>query len=170
MAEEPRTDGASTPPTPEPPAPEPAPAPAPGSGPAPAPGEPAAPVPPAQPQPNPYAQPQPYAPQPYNPPAYQPAPGPAPLMQLTGGMKFGWFVVGALMGIPGMIIAWLVNVDKMPQVKSDAIKWAVIGFVVWIVLGLIIGFFVGMAFTALIAGAVGSIDPSSYGYGHYDMW
>ena len=34
----------------------------------------------------------------------------------------------ALLGIPGIIIAWLVNVDKMPQVKSDALKFAIIGF------------------------------------------
>ena len=72
-------------------------------------------VPPAQPQPQ---QPMYGAPQP-QPQAFYP---PAPLMQLTGGMKFAWLVVGALLGIPGIIIAWLVNVDKMPQVKSDALK------------------------------------------------
>ena len=70
----------------------------------------------------------PYVPQPVYPPA--------PLMQLTGGMKFGWLVVGALLGIPGIIIAWLANADKVAQVKSDALKFSIIGFVIWI-LGLL---------------------------------
>ena len=69
-------------------------------------------VPPAQPQPQ---QPMYGAPQP-QPQAFYP---PAPLMQLTGGMKFAWLVVGALLGIPGIIIAWLVNVDKMHLLKCE---------------------------------------------------
>ena len=78
-----------------------------------------------------------------NQPQPQPLYMPAPLMQLTGGMKFGWFVVGALMGIPGIVISWLVNVDKLPQVKSEALKWTIIGFVVWIVLGILISLAIG---------------------------
>ena len=114
-------------------------------------------VPPAQPQPQ---QPMYGAPQP-QPQAFYP---PAPLMQLTGGMKFGWFVVGALMGIPGIVISWLVNVDKLPQVKSEALKWTIIGFVVWIVLGILISLAIGGMITALVAGAMGSAGYYGYDY------
>ena len=86
-------------------------------------------------------------------------------MQLTGGMKFAWLVVGALLGIPGIIIAWLVNVDKMPQVKSDALKFAIIGFVIWIVLGIIMGLLIGGMVSAVVAGALGSYG--GYGHGYY---
>lgn len=95
----------------------------------------------------------------YAPPAYvptyqsapMPQPAPAygqPLVQLTGGQKFGWFAVGFLGNIIGMLLAWLVNVDKAPQAKSDAIKFAVIGFVVAIALDVILVFVMGAAFTA----------------------
>ena len=106
------------------------------------------------------------APQP-QPQAFYP---PAPLMQLTGGMKFAWLAVGALMGIPGIIIAWLVNVDKMPQVKSDALKFAIIGFVIWIVLGFLLGLLITGMVTATVAGALGSMDMGSYGYGYHGSW
>lgn len=124
-------------------------------------------VPPAQPQPQPQPQQPMYgAPQP-QPQAFYP---PAPLMQLTGGMKFAWLVVGALMGIPGIIIAWLVNVDKMPQVKSDALKFAIIGFVIWIVLGFLLGLLITGAISAAIYGMMGSMDMGSYGYGYHGSW
>lgn len=124
----------------------------------------AAPVPPqqppmGQPQPQPQAQP-PYVPQPVYPPA--------PLMQLTGGMKFGWLVVGALLGIPGIIIAWLANADKVAQVKSDALKFSIIGFVIWIVLGLLLSLMIGGMVTALVAGAMGS--AGYYGYDYHGSW
>ena len=93
---------------------------------------------------------------------------PQQLMQLTGGMKFGWFVVGALMGIPGIVISWLVNVDKLPQVKSEALKWTIIGFVVWIVLGILISLAIGGMITALVAGAMGS--AGYYGYDYHGSW
>ena len=54
-------------------------------------------------------------------------------VQLTGGMKFGWLVVGMFLSIPGMVLAWLVNADKHPQVKKDAIVWSVIGFAINVV-------------------------------------
>lgn len=122
------------------------------------------PVPPQQPpmgqsQPQPQVQP-PYVPQPVYPPA--------PLMQLTGGMKFGWLVVGALLGIPGIIIAWLVNADKVAQVKNDALKFAIIGFVIWIVLGFLLSLMIGGMVTALVAGAMGS--AGYYGYDYHGSW
>lgn len=125
-------------------------------------------VPPAQPEPQPQPQPQPMynAPQP-QPQAFYP---PAPLMQLTGGMKFAWLVVGALMGIPGIIIAWLVNVDKMPQVKSDALKFSIIGFVIWVVLGFLLGLLITGAISAAVYGMMGSMDMGSYGYGYHGSW
>ena len=100
----------------------------------------------------------------YGAPQPQPVYAPAPLMQLTGGMKFAWLVVGALMGIPGIIIAWLVNVDKMPQVKSDALKFAIIGFVIWIVIGLLIGLAIGGMISAVAASVMGY---GGYGHGYY---
>lgn len=57
---------------------------------------------------------------------------------LSGGMKFGWLVVGFLLNIPGMLIAWLTNADKHPQVKHDAIMWAVIGFGIGVVLNIVL--------------------------------
>lgn len=132
-------------------------------------------------------QPQPQQPpagqpaQPQQPPAYQaampqqppmgqapmpqPVYPPAPLMQLTGGMKFGWFVVGALLGIGGIVVSWLVNVDKMPQVKSEALKWTIIGFAVWVVLGILLSMLFAGMIAALVAGAAGSC-----GYSYYGSW
>ena len=114
----------------------------------------------AQPQPQQPQQPPMYAPQP------QPVYPPAPLMQLTGGMKFGWLVVGLLIGIPGVVIAWLVNVDKMPQVKSDAVKFSLIGFAISIVLGLLLSFAIGGLFVAMLSSAMGGYGSYSY----YGTW
>ena len=114
----------------------------------------------AQPQPQQPQQPPMYAPQP------QPVYPPAPLMQLTGGMKFGWLVVGLLIGIPGVVIAWLVNVDKMPQVKSDAVKFSLIGLAISIVLGLLLSFAIGGLFVAMLSSAMGGYG----GYSYYGTW
>ena len=130
----------------------------------------AAPQPPATPPTEPLPQQQPSMGQqvpPAQPQAFYP---PAPLMQLTGGMKFAWLVVGALLGIPGIIIAWLVNVDKMPQVKSDALKFAIIGFVIWIVLQFIFGMIVFGTISAAMYGLMNSVDMGSYNYGYHGSW
>ena len=79
------------------------------------------------------------------------------LTSLTGGMKFGWLLVGLFLNIPGMLIAWLVNVDKHPQVKKDAITWSVVGFAINVGLGILFTVFI----TGIVAAAV-----SSYG-GYY---
>ena len=89
-------------------------------------------------------------------PAVQPIYVPTPLQQLTGGMKFAWAVIGALLGIPGVVLAWVCNVDKVPQVKNDAVKFALIGFVVWIAGGVIVGLAIGGITTAAIFGALGA--------------
>ncbi len=114
---------------------------------------------PVPPQPAPASQ-QPYSEAHQQQPFYpqQPVVPPAPLAALTGGMKFGWFVIGALVGIPGIILAWLVNVDKLPQVKNDAVKFSIIGFAVWVVLGVLMC----VGFLGMIAAAVGSAGYYSY--------
>lgn len=117
-------------------------------------------VPPAQPQPEqqPYAQAQQQ--QPYAQPVYtQPVYPPAPLTKLSGGMKFAWFVIGALVGIPGILLAWVCNADKYPQVKNDAVKFSAIGFAVWMLAGIILTVMVG----GLLAAFVAACDPSYYG-------
>lgn len=119
-------------------------------------------VPPAGAQP--YSQAQPH--QPYAQPLYaQPVYPPAPLTKLSGGMKFAWFVIGALVGIPGIILAWVCNVDKYPQVKTDAVKFSAIGFAVWIVLGILCCMMVGGVLAAAIAG----YDTGYHGY-YGSMW
>lgn len=168
QAATPAAEPAAAPAAEQAPAPEPAPAPAP----APQPQAGAAPVPPAPPY-------QPQSPQggyqqvppaqgyQQAPPMYAPQPVyvPAPLTQLTGGMKFAWVVVGALLGIPGIIISWLVNVDKVPQVKSDAVKFSVIGFVINIALAVLVSLMIG-GFLAALAAGLGSYGYSSY----YGAW
>ncbi len=108
---------------------------------------------------------QPAAPQPAAPqPAVQPVQAaPAPLTKLSGGMKFGWFIVGALVGIPGILIAWLANVDKYPQVKTDAVKFAIIGFVIWALLWVLFC----MGLLGLAAGLSASSGSATYSYGMY---
>ncbi len=90
---------------------------------------------------------------------------PAPLTKLTGGMKFGWFVIGALLGIPGILIAWLANADKFAQVKNEAIKFSVIGMIIWAVLWVA----ACMIFLGIIVAATTSSTgmASSYYYGTY---
>ena len=71
------------------------------------------------------------------------APGPQnipglPLVHLTGGMKFGWAVVGFLMGPVAILLAWLTNAHNFPEAKKDAIKFSLFGFLaqflIWFVL------------------------------------
>lgn len=88
----------------------------------------------------PYQQ-QPYQQQPYQQPQpgyQQPSPAPTgqPLASLTTGMKAGWFGVGVFASFAGILLAWLVNADKTPQVKSDAMKWSLVGFAVSILLNI----------------------------------
>lgn len=89
-----------------------------------------------------------YQSQPYAAPA-QPA-APQPLEKLSGGMKFGWLLVGLLSGIPGILVAWLANVDRAPEVKSGAIKYAVIGFVIAIVVVILGGVLVTSAISNMM--------------------
>lgn len=114
-------------------------------------------VPPAQPQSAPGASQVPPAQpeQPYAQPVYPPA----PLVKLSGGMKFAWFVIGALVGIPGILLAWVCNADKYPQVKNDAVKFSAIGFAVWMLAGIIFTMMIG----GMLAAFVAACDPGFYG-------
>ena len=153
----PQTEQPASPQTPAQPVPQQQPQAQPGDQPQSGPG--ASQVPPTQPQPGqPYAQAQQH--QPYEQPMYaQPVYPPAPLMKLSGGMKFAWFVIGALVGIPGILLAWVCNADKYPQVKNDAVKFSAIGFAVWMLAGIILTVMVG----GLLAAFVAACDPSYYG-------
>ena len=53
---------------------------------------------------------------------------------VTSGFHLGGFVLGLLLGIIGVLIAYLINDDK----KHDRVKWAWIGFAIWLVVIIII--------------------------------
>lgn len=72
----------------------------------------------------------------------------------TTGQKVGWAVLGMLMGIPAILLAWLCNVPT-PEYCSDAIKCTVIGLVVNLVVGLIIwGSFMSSIASLMSGGAM----------------
>lgn len=107
--------------------------------------------PPATPQPQAYAAPQ----QNYYAPQVAPV-----ATELSGGMKFGWLVIGAFMGISGILLAWLTNAGNPQKMKSDAIKFAIIGLVINIVLIFLGSMILGTAVASIIYSAM----PSSYYY------
>ncbi len=87
--------------------------------------------------------------QPYAAPAAQVPPMPQnmpgmPLLYLTGGMKFGWAVLGFFMGPIAILIAWLTSAHNFPQAKSEAVKFTLVGFLVslvgWVLLLMLFGF------------------------------
>ncbi len=92
-------------------------------------------------------------------PAPQNLPG-MPLLYLSGGMKFGWAAVGFFMGLVGILIAWLTNAHNFPQARSEAVRFALIGFVVSFVLVILL--LVLFGFTACAA-----LNASLSGYYYY---
>jgi hypothetical protein len=56
-----------------------------------------------------------------------------PTGDLTEGFHIGGFALGFLVGLIGVLIAYLINDDK----KDARVKWAWIGFAAWIVILLI---------------------------------
>ena len=96
--------------------------------------------------------------------AYPPPQPPAPQRreELTGGQKFGWFLIGLLMSIPGILIAWLTNGDSAPQVRSSAVKFAVIGFVIEIVGAILTGVIIGGAFAVVFAELLDEMGVTYY--------
>lgn len=85
---------------------------------------------------------------------------PVPVVGYTTGQKFGWVLLGFLMGIPSILVAWLCNVPN-PAYRSDAIKFTVIGLVVNILCVVVMW---GM-FMSIIAGITSGLGSSSYAYG-----
>lgn len=75
----------------------------------------------AQPPQAPPAQPQP--------PQYAPPPKACGAWEapLSGGAKAGWFALGFLLGLIGVLIAYLVTEDKGPLRKGAALKFALFG-------------------------------------------
>ena len=91
-----------------------------------------------QPQQNYQAQ-QPFQQQPFQPqpmPVYQQS---GPTMVLSGVQKAAWFFIGMFVGIAGILIASMCNIDK--PYRSECTKWSVIGCFFW--LAIFILFFVG---------------------------
>lgn len=89
----------------------------------------------------------------------QAAPG-LPLLYLSGGMKFGWALVGFLLGPVGILLAWLTNLTNYPEAKSEAIKFSIIGVVAM----LVIGFLFMTLFGVAACSAVGSMMDPRYWY------
>ena len=96
--------------------------------------------------------------------AYPPPQPPMPQMreQLTGGQKFGWLLIGFLMNIPGILLAWLANGDAAKQVRSSAVKFALLGFVIEIVLAILGVVLVGGMLFAVLAELMEDMDYTYY--------
>lgn len=70
-----------------------------------------------------------------------------PQQMLTTAQKIGWLFVGIFIGIAGILIASLTNIDK--PYRSDATKFAIIGFILEIV----------FTFVMLVGGCTAMIMP-----------
>ena len=70
----------------------------------------------------------------YSGPGQYPGQTPSILSELSGGMKAAWFFIGLLLGVPGILLAYVTTRDKVPKVKSDSVKFSVIGCIVCAVL------------------------------------
>jgi len=53
----------------------------------------------------------------------------------TSGFNGGWFVLGLLLGLIGVLLSYVINGDE--GIKKNRQKWAWIGFGVWVVIWLI---------------------------------
>gem|GEM_PF-2470481 len=79
---------------------------------------------------------------------------------ISGGWKFGYFVIGFLFSVYGILIVWLLEKEK-PYFK-EAFKFTIIGFVIAIVLAIIFSIIVGISIMAAVAAIVNSGDWSSF--------
>ena len=98
------------------------------------------------------------------------APFQPPAPELTGGMKFGYFALGFLGNLLGILVSWLINADKHPAIRNAAIKWSAIGFAATFVIGIVVAVaLVGMigAFVAAIGAGAYTADPSLSYYGMF---
>ena len=51
---------------------------------------------------------------------------------MTSGFNAGWFVLGLILGLIGVLLSYLIKGD--PDVKRNRQKWAWIGWGVWVVI------------------------------------
>lgn len=63
------------------------------------------------------------------------------------GAKVGYFALGFLVNLIGVLIAWLISKDKGEATKSIALKFSLVGFVVALVLSIVLAA-VAIFFTA----------------------
>jgi hypothetical protein len=82
---------------------------------------------------------------------------------LSGGMKFGWGVLGFFLGPLMILVAWLTMASSTGEMRNDAVKAALIGFLIQLAIILIFS----VLFGALACSAMSSMYPN--GYGGYDM-
>lgn len=98
---------------------------------------------------------QPFGPAPAVPPQPMPQNMPGmPLLYLTGGMKFGWAVLGFFMGPIAILIAWLTNAHNFPQARSEAVKFSLIGFLVTLLWVVLLFMLIGFSACAAVGAAV----------------
>lgn len=88
----------------------------------------------------------------------QDAPG-MPLLYLSGGMKFGWALVGFLLGPVAILLAWLTNLTNYPEAKNEAIKYSIIGFVVMLLIGFLLTTLFGVAACSAVSSMANMADP-----------
>lgn len=107
------------------------------------------PTPAPAPQAQPTQQPAPAVPQ-YQQQPVQPQPNFAP-QGLTGGQKVAWLFIGFFVGFAGILLAAVTNIDN-PARKSEALKFAAIGFVIVVILWVLLFAMAGCS-TATILGS-----------------
>ncbi len=83
-------------------------------------------------------------------PLYTPKPAVTTAADLTTGQKAGWLFVGFLMGVPGILVAWLTNVSAPASWRNTAIKFSAIGFAIDIVLVFVLFAMLGCSTAALL--------------------
>ncbi len=83
-----------------------------------------------------------------------------PLLSLSGGMKFGWLLIGLFMGLLGILLAWLTNAHNFPQARNDAVKFALFGFLISFVISVVMALLIG----SLILSIISSFSSAYYYY------
>ena len=67
----------------------------------------------------------------------------------SGGFKAAWFFVGFLLGIGGILVAFGSTWGRPQEIKSEAIKFAIIGCIVTFVIGICSALTLGTMFYAV---------------------
>ncbi|MCL2339517.1 MAG: hypothetical protein FWC59_01270 [Actinomycetia bacterium] len=98
------------------------------------------------------------------PPVYQQtvvAP-PAPLTELTGGMKAAWFFIGFMSGLVGLLIAYATSRGKYDKVQSDTVKFAAIGWGVQWAVSILTMCLMWFAFAAVFSQMMNLLQTTPY--------